>query len=184
MRRLRPSLIRRLARFRDDRRGVSAVEFAIILPVMVGLYIGTVEISQAVSINRQVTLTASTVANIVTQYSSISASSQMPDILNASAAVLTPYAVSNAQVVVSCIQIDGQGNATVEWSQTLNGTARTVGSSITLPSALDVPNTYLVLGEATYAYTPQLGYVITGTLNLSSSIFMSPRISQNIQLAS
>ncbi len=166
-----------LRRFRGDRKGVSAVEFAILLPVMIGLYIGTVEISQAVAINRKVTLTASTVANIVSQYASISQSSQMPDILNASAAVLTPYAVNNAQVVVSCINIDAQGRSTVSWSQTLNGTARGAGSSITLPAALDIASTSLILGEVSYAYTPQLGYVITGTLNLSSSMYMRPRIS-------
>ncbi len=175
------------ASFRTDRRGISAVEFAIILPVMVSLYIGTVEISQAVGINRKVTLTASTVANLVTQYSSISAGSQMPDILNAAASVLTPYSLSNAKVVVSCINIDAQGRATVTWSQTLNGTARPAGQTITLPSTdssgsgvghgLDIANTTLVLGEATYNYTPQLGYVITGTLTLSSSMYMRPRIS-------
>jgi Flp pilus assembly protein TadG len=178
-----------LARFRGDRRGISAVEFAILLPVMVSLYLGTVEISQAVSINRKVTLTASTVANLVTQYASISASSQMPDILNASAAVLTPFQVSNAKVVVSCIYVDQNGKATVSWSQALNGTARPVGQSIAIPSSdsggtgvghgLDLANSTLVLGEVTYAYTPQLGYVITGTLNLSSQMYMRPRISTN-----
>lgn len=173
-----------VARFKGDRRGISAVEFAILLPLMVSLYIGTVEISSAVDINRKVSLTASTITNIVTQYSSISASSQMPDILNASASVLTPYPVANAKVVVSCITINASGQATVAWSQTLNGTARPVGQIITLPAALDVANTTLILGEATYAYTPQLGYAITGTFNLSSSIYMSPRISQTITLTS
>jgi len=180
-----------VARFRADRRGISAVEFAILLPVMVSLYIGTVEISQAVGINRKVTLTANTVANLVTQYASISAGTQMPDILQASASVLTPYQLSNATVVVSCIYIDAQGNAKVDWSQTLNGTARTSGSTIPIPSTdssgsgvghgLDIANTTLVLGEVTYAYTPQLGYIITGTLTLSSSMYMRPRISTNTQ---
>jgi Flp pilus assembly protein TadG len=179
------------ARFGGDRRGMSAVEFAILLPVMVTLYIGTVEISQAVGINRKVTLTASTVANLVTQYASISAGSQMPDILNASAAVLTPYRSANATVVVSCINIDSQGNATVTWSQSLHGTARSAGASISVPSTdsggsgvghgLDVANTTLVLGEVSYPYTPQLGYIITGTLTLSSSMYMRPRISTNTQ---
>jgi Flp pilus assembly protein TadG len=178
-----------LARFRADRRGISAVEFAILLPVMVSLYIGSVEISQAVSANRKVTLAASTVANIVTQYPSISASGTMPDILNASSSVLNPFQVSNAKVVVSCIYIDNQGNATVSWSQALNGTARPVGQTMTIPSTdsggsgvghgLDIANTTLVLGEVTYAYTPQLGYVITGTLNLSSQMYMRPRVTTN-----
>ena len=60
-----------LARFAQDRRGVSAVEFAMLLPLMVTLYLGTVEISQGVGIDRKVTLTTRTVADLASQVSSI-----------------------------------------------------------------------------------------------------------------
>jgi Flp pilus assembly protein TadG len=66
-----------------DQRGMSAVEFALILPVMVLIYLGGFELTQALSIKRQVSLTASTVTNVVSQYTTISASQQMPDILGA-----------------------------------------------------------------------------------------------------
>jgi hypothetical protein len=69
------------------------------------------------------------------------------------------------------------------WSETRNGTKRTAGSTYTFPSAnaaLAVATTYpvyLILSEVTYAYTPVVGYTITGTLNLSDQMFMAPRIS-------
>ena len=56
---------------REDERGVSAVEFAMLLPLMLTLYLGGVEVSQGVSIDRKVTLTARTVADLVAQVSSI-----------------------------------------------------------------------------------------------------------------
>jgi Flp pilus assembly protein TadG len=171
-----------LARFVRSQRGVAAVEFAIALPFMLLLYLGGIEVSQAVSVHRMTALTASTVANLVTQYSTISASQDMPDILNASGAVLTPYPVANAVVTVSCITIDNTGKATVAWSKSLNGAPRAVGQVIALPAALDVPNTTVVLGEATYAYTPIFGYLPMGTLNLNSSVYMLPRISSTISL--
>ncbi len=60
----------------------------------------------------------------------------------------------------------------------MNGTARTDGATVTLPSAdLAVPNSYLVWSEVNYNYTPVVGYTITGTLPLSDQMFMSPRIS-------
>ena len=60
----------------------------------------------------------------------------------------------------------------------MNGTARTAGATVTLPSAdLAIPNTYLVWSEVNYNYTPVVGYTITGTLPLSDQMFMSPRIS-------
>jgi Flp pilus assembly protein TadG len=157
--------------------GIAAVEFAIILPLMLLLYLGSFEIAEAVALKRQVALTASTVANIVTQYATISKTTEMPDILDASSAVLTPYPVSNAVVTVSLISIDGNGNATVAWSQALNGGGRKVGQTVTLPVGLDVPNTSVVLGETTYAYAPLMDFIHIGTLDLYSSVYMSPRSS-------
>jgi Flp pilus assembly protein TadG len=165
-------------RFARGTCGLAAVEFALLLPVMVLLYVGTVEVVPLISADRRVALTASTVANVTTQYASISASTTMPDILNASADVLAPYSSSNAIVVVSLVTIDATGHATVTWSQSLpSGSGRTLGQSVTLPSGLDVPNTSLVWGETTYAYTPVFDLLYLGTINLYSSVFMSPRSS-------
>jgi Flp pilus assembly protein TadG len=121
------------SRFVRGTQAVAAVEFAFILPLMVVLYLGTFEIVPIIAVKRLVTLTASTVANVTTQYASISVSTTMPDILNASSDVLTPYASSNATVVVSLITIDGTGKATVTWSQALNGAARTIGHPAARP---------------------------------------------------
>ena len=38
-----------------DQRGISVVEFALLLPLMVTLYLGVVEISQGISADRKVT---------------------------------------------------------------------------------------------------------------------------------
>jgi len=178
---------RRLAdaagRFAAHRGGLAAVEFAILLPFMLLLYLGSFEISQAVAVKRQVTLTASTVANIVSQYATISATTDLPDILSASSVVLTPYSASNAAVTVTLIGINNAGVATVTWSQSLRGTARTVGQTVTLPAALNVHNSSLVLGETTYAYTPLIDFMKIGTLSLYSSVYMLPRSSSGtIQL--
>jgi Flp pilus assembly protein TadG len=165
------------SRFVRGTRGLAGVEFALILPVMALLYLGTFEIVPIISANRLVTLSASTVANVTTQYASISASATMPDILNASVDVLTPYPSSNAIVVVSLITIDASGNATITWSQALNGAARVAGQPVILPASLNVPNTALVWGETTYAYTPTIDLLHLGTMNLYSSVYMSPRSS-------
>ncbi len=172
-------LIRRLARFVRDRGAVTSVEFAILLPLMVGLYLGSAEVSQGIAVKRKVTLTAHAVADLSTQYTAIN-NAQMTNILNAASAIIAPYAAANLQTTVSEISINAQGQATVVWSDTLNGTALTVGQSVTVPSALAVPNTYLILGQAQYAYNPTFGYVLTNTLTLSDQIFLLPRQSASI----
>lgn len=173
------SLSTRLA---HNRRGIAAVEFALIVPAMIALYLGGMEISEGVSTYRQVDLTANTVTNLVAQYTTISASQTMPDILNAAVQVMYPNTSTSTIVTVSFVSIDKNGNATVTWSKSLNGTARTTGSAVTVPSSLDTANTALVLGEVTFPYAAAIDFLKLGTINLSSSIFMIPRAATVINL--
>jgi len=168
-----------LGRFARDRDGMSAVEFAMLLPLMMTLYLGTVEISQGISINRKVTLTTRTLADLTSQSTTIG-DTDMTNILNATAAVVSPYATANLKATVSLLSIDSTGKATVSWSNTLNGTARAKGQVVTLAAALAVPSTSLVLSEVQYNYTPTIGYVITGSLTLKDQMYMRPRQSDTI----
>jgi Flp pilus assembly protein TadG len=172
-------LSRRLSALQRDERGVSAVEFAMLLPLMVTLYLGVVEVSQGVSIHRKVTLTARTVADLASQVSSIN-NTDMTNLLNASAAVIAPFPAGPLKVTVTAVTIDANGVATVAWSDTLNGTKHAVDSSVSLPTALKVANTQLIWSEVSYNYVPTIGHVITGPLNLSDKMYMRPRLSDAI----
>jgi Flp pilus assembly protein TadG len=170
-------MTRLLQSFKRDRDGASAVEFAILAPLLISLYFGCVEITDGIAADRKVTLTAGALANLTSQSQTISVDG-MTNILNASAAIIKPYSVGNLAATITCLKIDGAGIAKVKWSATLNGTARTAGDTVTLPSAdLAVPNTYLVWSEVSYNYTPVVGYTITGSISLTDRMFMSPRIS-------
>jgi Flp pilus assembly protein TadG len=182
----RAALSRLARRFVDDARGLSAVEFALILPLMLTLYLGATEVSQAISANRKVTLVSRTVADLSSQVASIS-NANMDNILNASAAIAAPFAGSKLKVTVSCVKIDANNRATIEWSETLTGSTRstntvhTVGSTVTtLPGTLNVANTWLIWTEAQYDYTPVIGYTITGTLALKDQMYMRPRLSDTV----
>lgn len=166
-------LPRRLMRFAGDRRGVSAVEFALLAPIMVALYLGLVEISDGIGVDRKVSLTASALANLTAQATTIS-TTEMSNILDASSAIIAPYSASKLSLTVSCLNIDSNKNVTVKWSVSRNATA--LSGTASIPSDLQVPGTQLVLAQASYAYTPIVGYTITGTLNLSDRMYMGPRI--------
>lgn len=174
------NLVRLTGSLRRDERGVSAVEFAMLLPLMLSLYLGAVEISQGISADRKVTLTTRTVADLVSQTSNIN-NSDMSNSLNAAATVMAPFSSNHLKVVVSSITVDSTGKATVAWSDTLNGTARSKGSTVTLPTALNIPNSSLIFSEVQYAYTPTIGYLISGTLTLKDQIYMRPRLSDQVQ---
>jgi Flp pilus assembly protein TadG len=177
--RLARTLADRIGRLAGDERGVSAVEFAMLLPLMLTLYLGAVEVSQGIAVDRKVTLTARTVADLVSQVTSIN-NADMTNSLNAATAVIAPYPSSPLKLTVSSVTVDKDGNATVAWSDALNGSARSKGSTVTLPPALNIPNSSLIWSEVQYAYKPSIGYVLSGTLMLKEQIYMRPRLSDSV----
>ncbi len=169
----------RLLELAHDRRGVSAVEFALLLPLMLTLYITGTEISQAVAIDRKVSITARTVADLVSRVTTINTSG-VKDSLNAATAVIAPYSTTKVTATVSQVYVDANGDAKIDWSCSYQGTAYTVGAPVTLPASLVVADSYLIWGETQYDYTPPIGYVISGTLHLKDQIYMAPRLSKNV----
>jgi Flp pilus assembly protein TadG len=168
-------------RFVADCEGSSVVEFAVLLPLMLIMYFGSIQITDAISADRQVTLVASTVAEITSQYTQVS-STDVSNILGAASAVLSPFAVKNASVTLTSVTIDNNGNATVAWSSCVNGTARSGSVTNLIPAGLLVPNTSVIWGEASYNYKPAIGWVITGTLQMYDQIFLRPRQSTSVTL--
>jgi Flp pilus assembly protein TadG len=164
----------KLMRFVRDRRGVSAVEFAILAPVMIALYLGCVEISDGVAVDRKVSLTAAALANLTSQ-STVLSTSDMSNILDASSAIIQPYSANNLKMTVSCMAIDANKNVTVKWTATRSGGVS--GGTASVPADLKIASSYLVLAQVSYAYKPIVGYTISGTLTLSDKMFMMPRIS-------
>jgi Flp pilus assembly protein TadG len=174
-----PSLLLRLRDFAHAQRGMAAVEFAMLLPFMLTVYLGGVEIGDGFAIDRKVAITTRAVADLASRYTKIK-NADMTSILNATSAIVAPYAAGPLGVTVSQVTVDAQGNATITWSDTLNGTARAVGSPVTLPGTLTIAGASYIWGEVKYDYTPTLGYVMTGTWSLTNQIFMSPRASASV----
>jgi len=180
----------RARRLCPDDRGVAATEFAIVVPFMLVLYVGGVELGNGLATNVKVTATAHSVADMISQNTQVT-SSQMAGILQASTAIMAPYAVTDTNgnslitITVSEVSTDSSGKATVQWSKSTSSTgARPVGQTMTLSSytAGSSPNNAnisLILSAVSYAYTPNLVYTISGTVTLSDSYYLFPRCSTN-----
>src|SRR3954452_17560088 len=117
---------------------VAATEFAIVVPFMLTLYLGGVELGNGLAIGVKGSATSHSVADMVSQNTQITAS-QMLGILQASTAIMALYPVKDAQgnslmtVTVSGVSTDDKGNATVQWSKsTSSAGARAVGERMTL----------------------------------------------------
>jgi len=177
--------------FISSARGNAAIEFAIIMPMLLVLFLGSIDAGRAIAIYMKVraaTYTLATITNICNAIQTTGTcqtpvtSAGMQTITQATATVLTPYSTSPLIATVSQLSINSSGQATVSWSYSMNGTARSAGSSVSMPANLvtaiktstSFPQ-YLILGEVSYAYTPIFTYVIKSGFTLSDSIYVAPR---------
>ncbi len=175
--------------FLADSRALAATEFAMIVPLMLVMFFGTVEVSTAVAIDRKVTLIARTLSDLTSQSSGAATDTSLQNTFTASISIVTPYDASNTVGTISEIYIDANSIATVQWSKsatvasssatqaTLTTSLRKAGDKITssIPSALLVPSTYLILSEVSYTYKPTLYYVLKSNLVLSDVSYTRPR---------
>lgn len=179
-----------VAGFIRDKRGVAAVEFAFIVPLMLTLTFGTIEVSSGVAIDRKVTLVARTLSDLVSQGTKVS-NTDIQNFFKMGSAIMTPYPVTSATLTqkVSAISIDASRVARIAWSYTgtVNGNTVTVSAGYatntvitTIPPGLVVANTQLIWSEATYTYTPIVGYVVRSTVPLSDQCYTRPRQSDAV----
>lgn len=171
-----------LRRFRRDGRGVSAVEFAMILPIMATLFLASVETTQGLQADRKVSLAARALSDLASQ-ATVIADADMVNILDATADVLAPFPMTNATVVVSGIQTDVLGVSRIVWSDARNTTRYSCGQTVTIPNELKPPigtTGFLVLAEVRYNYTPVIAYLITGTVALTDRLYTRPRIGDTV----
>lgn len=172
---------RSLRNLAQDTRGMSAVEFALILPLMITMYIGAVEFSDALTVSRRVTAVASATADLTSQAGQVT-SGDVTDIFTAATSILTPYSTTPVSIVLTSVVADENNDTTVEWSCALNDSSRSQGSAFGLPAGLTQPFSSIIVAEVSYNYTPPLGKIITGNVNMSETFYLRPRSSLKVEM--
>jgi Flp pilus assembly protein TadG len=173
----RAFLLHRLARrFTRDRRGVAGIEFGIIAPVMITLYFGLVELTQGVMIHRKVTQLSRALADLTSQVTSIS-DAEAGNIFNAVQTVMMPFTSVTPDMSIASVVINNDGIARICWVEQRGSSIGDAGSVIDVPAALRVPNTSLIVAQASYSFSPQIPYPLTGPIAIGGNrVYMRPRL--------
>lgn len=180
------SLRKRLLRLPYAEEGAAAVEFALILPLMLLLYLGSIELSDVIAVDRRVTTIAGTVGDLVARSDGGITTATLNDYFDAAEMIMIPYNSSGLIQVVTCVYVNAAGVTSVLWSrQDGGGTAHTAGQPYPLPTAItDIArDTYVIVSETTFPYRPLLGMVITNTINLYRENFHLPRYGEMISIS-
>lgn len=168
------------ARLRRDQRGVAAVEFALILPVMVLLYVGVVDMTYAVTANRKVAQVTSAVADLTAQAGMID-DAGVQAMFAASTDIMRPLPGAGLAVAITSIDFDAQNppRARVGWSDARGRAPRTAPP--TLPAGIALPNTSIIFVEVSYNFQTPARFFLPGGETYNSQFYLRPRVGPTVQ---
>ncbi|HYD28564.1 TadE/TadG family type IV pilus assembly protein [Brevundimonas sp.] len=172
------SLIRRLT---GDQRGVSAVEFAMLAPVLIAFYMGMTEFCQGFMAQKRMSHVAAMVADLVAQEDTVTPAA-VDDIFDIGGLIMRPFPTTTLHQRVSSVTNVG-GVPTVDWSRAEGMTARAVGSTMTLPADLVSAGESVVVAEVTYDYDSAADYLMPGLTRFSHTYYLRPRTSDKTACA-
>lgn len=173
-----PMRLGTIAKFIRSQRGVAAVEFALILPVMLTLYLGSIETSQLISTDRRVTLTAGALGDLISRQQNTVTAAKITTFMNLTKEMM-PRGGTSPQQIVSLIYLKN-GVSKVEWSRAQGGaTKRVKGSAFPFASNDQfktlVTDGYVVVSEVTYDYKPMLDLFFKSNIRLHHRGVYLPR---------
>lgn len=188
----------KVGRFCRDRRGVAAIEFAFIVPVLLAMYFITMEASQAIETSKKVSRIGSMVADLVTQQQSL-VKADLDAMMKIGGTTLLPYNRSTPKIIITAIQMSDEATptVTVAWSRKLVSGVYSAdagkGTATTVPATLRIRNTFLIRVESDLGYTPIIawdknnaqqrsaGLLSTfSNINMSETYYLRPRRSPTI----
>lgn len=172
-------------RFVSSQDATAVVEFAIILPAMIFLYIGSVEASRALTYDRRLESASAALGDLVSQSPTDILESELNDLFAAAKTTIAPHDASGVKQVVTCVRLLANGDTNVLWSHGYNGgTTHTVNTSFNLPDDFKAiaGDTYVIVSEAELGYTPLTGIVMAGGFKMHSINYYLPRFGSFIDV--
>lgn len=173
--RLNPRLKWRGVRgIRYNQEGVSAVEFALIAPLLIFIYLGAVELSLLMRVDRRVTSTTASLGDLTARLATVT-DDDMKEMFAAAEVMMQPYEAQSATMRITSIVDKGDGKPVVEWSDAYKMAAYSKGAKVTVPNGIISSPGSIILSEVVYEYDSQIGGFINTTKTIKDEFYLRPR---------
>lgn len=163
----------RLLAFLREQRAVAASEFALILPVLVMLLLGTVEVGNALLIHRKITAATQTGADLAAQATALD-DADITNLFDAMDAILEPFPLDPAGYIIESVVDDGGANV-IEWVEADGAVGGAPGDAVAIPDGLVLPGGSVIVVQVSYDYTPVFADLIIDTFTISDVAYLRPR---------
>jgi len=167
-------------KLKGDRRGVSAVEFALIAPALIACYFGLAEMCGALMAERKTSHIASAIGDLVAQGTTMTPSG-MTDIWTVANTLMAPMPTASLSMRVTSIVADSKDATTIAWTQALgswSGVHATPDPAV--PSGIVAANGSVILSEAAYTYTSPVSDFIPVPMSFYEKFYLAPRQSTSV----
>lgn len=177
--------LNRMKKFSKDSSGVAAIEFAMIVPLMLMMFVGAVEFSQAITVDRRVSQVASATADLVARSKTLT-TTDMDGITQVVEQLVKPYDHTLLKMSIMNVAASPSDatDTTICWAYAHNGGAGSYSKndSYALPTGVVEAGDSVIVTEVKYAYEPLIfNHFITSTKNLEETFYLKPRLSSYVE---
>lgn len=170
-----------LRRFARDQRGVSAVEFALIAPLLIAFYLGMAETTQAMMAKRRASHVAATIGDLVAQDQSFT-NAELADVWTIGNVLLSPFPVAPLKMRITSVTANSAGVAKVDWSEPKGMADIADGATWTgIPTGLIAAGQSLIIAQTSYAYDSPIKEYVPNTMNFTEIYYLRPRKITTVQ---
>ena len=168
--------------FAKSESGISAVEFALIAPLMAVIYFGCIELSLMMTLDRKVTGATAALGDLTARASNIT-NEDLSDIFEATRMVMQPSDMSLADMRITSLTDDGTDtdatdgiNAKVVWSDGCGDlTKHVVDTYVNIPANLVPAGGTIIMAEIEYPYNSPIGFFFQSEKQLTDKFYLRPR---------
>jgi Flp pilus assembly protein TadG len=165
-----------------DCSGNALIEAALIFPILVGLFLGVSEFSEAFTLKRRLETAANTSADLVARSQAVT-TADLNGIKAMVDEMIKPFPTATLGVTVTSVVADATNTTRVLWSyaQGNGAAAHATGTQISLPAGLTEANTSIVFAEVKYTFRSTLATIIVGDIPMQTEAYFRPRLNASVE---
>jgi Flp pilus assembly protein TadG len=168
-------LNQRMRRFGRAKTGAAAMEFALILPMMVFLLFGSIDLLDVLGANSRAQNAAASLADVVARDTEVS-DEEVSGLWDALDILIYPNDVAGLDMRVTSVRIVDATTAQVVWSEGHGMSPLVANDPVTLPSGMMTPGTSVIMAESAYEYHSPLGFLLSGPVQMTHSAYRRSRL--------